>query len=232
MGRQSAPQQLETAGADIIIIPKALRAEWMDVMALDKHLSPMSFKIAGIIGFHFNRRSGETYVSQETIAKKAGVTARTVWAATADLEERGYILVERRELGVRASDGRRVCGGRGVANVYLPAFERSQLTATNAGRKLAIRCDLIWAERSQNAAAKVAVGCDPTLTASSSKKQNLPGTDFNSLGEIGQRLHDKIGPKLYGSWFRGVIFKGALEQEIVLRPLPRRKSREGSTTNL
>jgi hypothetical protein len=70
---------------------------------------------------------------------------------------------------VRATDGRHVCGGRGVANTYLPAFERSQVAATKPGLKLAARCDLLWELRSQNSARKVATDCDPTLASPSEK---------------------------------------------------------------
>lgn len=155
--------------ADVILIPKQLRMEWTDLLAHDRALSNSAFRVACIIGSHFNRRTGDTYVKQETIAEKLGVSERTVWAAIMELERLGYLIISRRELGVRATDGRRVCGGRGVANTYLPAFERSQVTATYSGQKLANRCDLLWSERSQSSVTKVATHCDPTLTSSSKK---------------------------------------------------------------
>ena len=155
--------------ADVILIPKQLRMEWTDLLAHDRALSNSAFRVACIIGSHFNRRTGDTYVKQETIAEKLGVSERTVWAAIMELERLGYLIISRRELGVRATDGRRVCGGRGVANTYLPAFERSQVTATFSGQKLATRCDLLWSERSQSSVTKVATHCDPTLTSSSKK---------------------------------------------------------------
>lgn len=155
--------------ADLILIPKQLRMEWTDLLAHDRELSNSGFRVACVIGSHFNRRTGDTYVKQETIAEKLGMSERTVWTAIMELERLGYLIIARRELGVRATDGRRVCGGRGVANTYLPAFERSQVTATFSGQKLAARCDHLWSERSQSSVTKVAAHCDPTLTSSSKK---------------------------------------------------------------
>jgi len=118
---------------EVILIPKPLRLEWLDVAALDAELSNAAFRLAAVLGVHFNRYRGNTYISLATLASITGWSERTVWAALQELERRGYILVKRRELGTRA-DGRRVCGGRGVANVYLPAFERSQISATTRGQ--------------------------------------------------------------------------------------------------
>jgi hypothetical protein len=144
--------------AEVILIPKPLRAEWMDVMAADPELTPAAYKTAGAIGSHFNRHSGNTFVSQETLADFLQVSLRTVQTAIAELEARGYLIVKRRDLGLRR-DGRRAFGGRGVANVYLPAFERSQVAATERGRRLAERIDQAWqtaldraAQRTQRAA--------------------------------------------------------------------------------
>jgi hypothetical protein len=133
-----------SSGAEVILIPKQLRVEWVDVMAHDTRLGLVALKVALIIGSHFNRHTGDTYLSQETIADAAGLSLRAVRNGIVELEARGYLIVRRRELGPRKSDGRRVCGGRGVANVYLPAFERAQVAATNAGRRLAERVDEAW----------------------------------------------------------------------------------------
>lgn len=138
------PGRPRAAGGEVILIPKQLRVEWVDVMALDVRLGLVALKVALVIGSHFNRHTGDTYVSQETIAEAAGLSLRAVRNAIGELETRGYLLVRRRELGQRKSDGRRACGGRGVANVYLPAFERSQVAATNAGRRFADRIDEAW----------------------------------------------------------------------------------------
>jgi hypothetical protein len=150
---------------NLVLITKKVRMEWTDVMALDAELSATAFKVASVIGTHFNNYSGDTYVTQQTIARVMGLSPRTVQNAIVELERRGYLIVRRRELGTR-SDGRRVCGGRGVANTYVPAFERTQVAATNAGRKLAARCVRSWEQKTQNAARKDATGCLPTLARS------------------------------------------------------------------
>lgn len=106
----------------------------MDVLALDPELSATAYKVAGVIGFHFNRHDGHTYVKQETIARIMEVSERTVWSAIVELERRGYLIVGRRDLGTttrRERTGRstavRNAGGKGVANTYAPAFQRSQV---------------------------------------------------------------------------------------------------------
>jgi hypothetical protein len=155
--------------ADVILIPKKLRAEWMDVIALDPKISNAAFRAAGVIGSHFNKHTGRAFPSQSTIAAAMGVSDRTAWAAVCELEREGYLVIQRRSLGVGTRMTKagpvavRFAGGKGVANTYLPAFERSQLTATNAGSKLATRCDLYWEQRSQSGVAKVATDCDLTL---------------------------------------------------------------------
>jgi hypothetical protein len=190
--------------ADVILIPKQLRMEWTDVLALDSELSHVAFRVACVIGSHFNKHKGETYVSQETIARIMDVSERTVWTAIIELERRGYLLIQRREFGVRPSDGRRVCGGRGVANTYLPAFERSQVAATNTGRKLAIHCDLIWKERSQKTVRKVAADCDPTLKLPTEANPTSAPKD-HTLGPAGDRLRARLGKDAFASWFGRVI---------------------------
>jgi hypothetical protein len=191
------------ATADVILIPKQLRMDWTDVLALDSELSHVAFRAACVIGSHFNKHKGDTYVSQETIARVMGVSDRTVWSAIVELERRGYLLIQRREFGFRPSDGRRVCGGRGVANVYLPAFQRSQVAATNTGRKLAIHCDLIWKERLQKSVRKVAADCDPTLElpseANPSRAREPSGAD--ALGPLAAIIRSSIGDDHFKSWF-------------------------------
>lgn len=169
--------------ADVILIPKQLRMEWTDVLALDQALSHTAFRVGCVIGSHFNRFTGDTHISQETIARVMGIAERTVWGSIVELERLGYLIIKRRELGVRLSDGRRVCGGKGVANEYLPAFERSQVAATFSGRKLATRCDLIWDQRSQNPASKVATDCDPTLASSSKKNPTRAGAGARATAD-------------------------------------------------
>jgi biotin operon repressor len=196
--------------ATVILIPKQLRAEWMDVMALDSGVSHAAFRCAGVIGSHFNRHTGKTFLSQETLARVMNVSQRTAWTAVTELERLGYLIVSRRELGSvtrKKKDGTeitvRVAGAKGAANVYLPAFERSQVAATNSGSKLAIRCDLLWDQRSQKAASKVAASCDPTLTSSSKKYPERPSGPScpDGLGPFGAIISKRLGEANYRSWF-------------------------------
>jgi hypothetical protein len=94
-------------GGQVILIPKSLRMEWTDALALDPQVGNMPFRVACVISSHFNHRSGETFVSQITVARIMGVSPRSVWSAIVELERLGYLIVQRREFGARASDGRR-----------------------------------------------------------------------------------------------------------------------------
>jgi DNA-binding Lrp family transcriptional regulator len=172
---------------DLILITKKVRMEWTDMMALDPELSPKAFKIAGVIASHFNNYSGEAYVTQERIARVVGLSRRTVQNAILELEKLGYLIVGRRELGIR-SDGRRVCGGRGVANTYTPAFKRTQVPATDAARKLAARCVLSWEQRTQNAARKDAAGYVPTLIDNSLTSHSLGAEGLLLLARLGRAV--------------------------------------------
>jgi hypothetical protein len=209
---------------DVVLIPKPLRAEWMDVMALDAELSPTAFKVAGAIGFHFNRHRGDTYVKQETIARIMGLSSRTVWGAIVELERRGYLIVERRDLGTttrRERTGKtttvRNAGGKGVANTYAPAFQRSQVTATNMGRKLAEYCELYVAQRSQNRVPKVAVDCEPTLKTNPERAR---ARVKHQLGEAGDLLCERLGDTPFRAWFSDVQFEG-VEGDTLKLSVPR-----------
>ncbi len=207
---QSAAASPKASG-QVILIPKQLRMEWMDVLALDPDLSPTAYKVAGVLGYHFNRHRGDTFIKQETIARLMGLSERTVWGAIVELEQRGYLIVERRDLGTttrRERSGKsttvRNAGGKGVANTYVPAFQRSQVAATNTGRKLAEYCDHYVAQRSQNPVAKVAVDCEPTLKTNPLRTR---ARVEHQLGDAGDLLCQQLGDGPFRSWFREVRFE-------------------------
>jgi DnaA N-terminal domain len=216
--------------ADIILIPKPLRAEWMDAMALDPELSATAYKVAGVLGYHFNRHSGDTFIKQQTAARLMGLSERTVWGAIVELERRGYLIVERRDLGTttrRERSGKstmvRNAGGKGVANTYVPAFRRSQVTATNTGRKLAEYCDHYVAQRSQNRIAKVAADCEPTLKSNPLRKR---ARVEHELGVAGDLLCEQLGDTPFRVWFSGVRFEEIAGQTLRLSaPTPFVKKR-------
>ena len=79
--------------AEVVLIPKKLRTEWMDVLALDTELTHTAFRVACVIGQHFNNYRGSTYIKQSTVARVMGISERSVWDAVQLLEQRGYILI-------------------------------------------------------------------------------------------------------------------------------------------
>jgi hypothetical protein len=205
--RASPPLAAKTSS--VILIPKQLRAEWMDAMALDTRLSNTAFRLAGVIGSHFNRHTGQTFLTVETLARVMNMSERTIFAASKELEEFGYLIVKRREFGTvtrKTASGDiqvKVAGGKGVANTYLPAFERSQVTATNSGSKLATRCDLWWELRSQKTAPKVAVDCNPTLSPSPKENPSRARepSSASALGPLAAIIVRARGEPEFRSWF-------------------------------
>jgi hypothetical protein len=121
--------------ADLILIPKKLRLDWMDVMAVDPLVLPTQYKVVGAISSHLGNKSGLTYVGQDRLARVCGLSLPTVNRAIGELERMGYLIVRRKEVGVRG-DGQKVYGGRGTANVYLPACDAAQVSVTDPSKKL------------------------------------------------------------------------------------------------
>jgi biotin operon repressor len=208
-----------------ILIPKQLRLEWIDLMALDASLSHVALRVATVIAYHLNKHTGKAFLTQETIAQILGISERTVYTATKELERRGYLIVKRREFGTitrKTRTGRevqvRLAGGKGVANTYLPAVERLQVCATNRGLKLAMRCDLIWEQRSQNTVAKVETGCEPTLSPPTeenptpSRKQNAADT----LGALEAVIRSSIKEEEFRSWFGRATIAGETAHVLTL----------------
>ena len=218
--------------AEVILIPKQLRAEWMDAMAMDPKLSPRAFKVAGIIGSHFNRRSGETFIARDKIALAAGMCLRQVVTVIKEIEHAGYLIVKRRELPASA-DGTANYGGRGVANVYLPAIDGAQVGATDAGRRFAARIEEAWervqraaplrkkkgaadctlpeAERVQNSARKGAVDCTPTLddpTDHNPTRARDGAAPAGRLGAFGAELEARLGAQAIRAWFAEIAIEG------------------------
>src|SRR6185437_8761955 len=107
-------------------------------------LSRIAACVGAVIGSRFNRVAGDAYLRQVTIARGAGVSVNTAKRAIAALEELGYLVIIRRDLGMRA-DGRRVAGGKGVANRYVPAFEGNRIGATSSTAPLAAAIERAWA---------------------------------------------------------------------------------------
>jgi len=153
-------------GATIIVIPMSLRALWMDVMALDKRVDNAAFRFAAIVGAHFNRRSGDAFMRLDTIADAMGMSERTAFSCAKKLEDLGYLNIKRRELGTitrKTANGDfqvRVAGGKGVANVYAPAIEGSQVVATRGEEKFKARLDLLKKLSVEKPKPKVATDCD------------------------------------------------------------------------
>jgi Helix-turn-helix domain/DnaA N-terminal domain len=159
--------------ADVILIPKQLRMDWVDVMALDPRLSDAAFRVACIIGTHFGNKSGLAYLGQETLASVSHLSIATVQRSIKSVETSGYLIVRRREFGERG-DGRKVYGARGTANEYLPAIDANQISATDRGQRLTTRARAFWDERAvqKHITGDVLPGRD---NASTAEKKHLTG---------------------------------------------------------
>jgi DNA-binding MarR family transcriptional regulator len=104
------------------------RFDWLHKIVCDHGLSPFTVRVGGALMTYINRKSGDAFPSQETLAGKVGATAEGVRLALKKLEERGYIAVER---------GR----GRNVVNRYRLVLaagkgaEKPQQPLGNSGAK-------------------------------------------------------------------------------------------------
>lgn len=194
----------------VILIPKQLRMDWIDVMALDQSLSHVTVRVAMVIAFHLNKYSGKAFLTQELIAEILGISERTVFSAIKELEERRYVIVRRREFGTivrKTPTGReilvRVAGGKGVANTYIPTVDGSQVSATNRGLMLAKRCELIVEQRSQKSVPKVAASCEPTLSPPTEENPSphCQPIDGGTLGSIGAVIRISMEEEEFRSWF-------------------------------
>ncbi len=226
--------------AEIILLPKQLRMDWMDVLSTDPELPPASHKVAGAIGTHFGNKSGLTYVSQKTLATVTGLSIATVTRAVLDLEARGYIQIERREIGLRA-DGKKVYGGKGVANVYLPAIDSIQISATDRGQRLVARVNESWNAKhitgdvlsaskhltgdvlcdghsTSNTSAKHITGDVPTLSSPSEKNSSRARRPScpNGLGLAGESIQSEIGSSKFRSWFAQVEIVSSCDGVVTL----------------
>ena len=52
-----------------ILIPKQLRLDWIDLMALDASLSHVALRVAAVIAYHLNKHTGKAFLTQEPIAQ-------------------------------------------------------------------------------------------------------------------------------------------------------------------
>jgi biotin operon repressor len=122
--------------AEVILLPKQLRMEWTDVIMLDRRLTFAQKVVAGALGYFLNRHRGDTFVSPDTLAALLDMNERSVRRALGQLEELGFLIVQRATRG-----------GRGLPNTYAPALDRMQVSATARGQNLVDRCEALVAKR-------------------------------------------------------------------------------------
>jgi len=177
------------------------------VMSLDGKLSNFAFRLACVVGTYINNHSGDTFVSQETIADVMQVSERTVWGGFAELEAAGYLIVKRGTEALPVGRKRR-SGGRGVANVYVPAFDKSQISAGYRSDKFAKYCALIWQKHlvnTQKPTEKYAKNCGPTLSVPSEQNSSPAGALAPERSAHASYHHRRLGPDRFKSWFEQAL---------------------------
>ncbi len=75
---------------------------WLNQVSADREITPGAFRLAYILSQHFNRRTGNAWPTQETLAKASRLTRRGVQMCLDALETQGHL---------------RVIAGRGRGNV-------------------------------------------------------------------------------------------------------------------
>jgi hypothetical protein len=94
------------------------KLEWQEAIARDPDISHAACRIALVIGTFLNRKTGDAFPSQETLASILRTHARSVRRLIEQLERAGYLT---------KSEG----GGRGHSNRYRPSLPSSK-TGTSA----------------------------------------------------------------------------------------------------
>ncbi len=211
MTRQSSAS---ARGNVVIMIPKKLRMDWVDTMAIDERVSHTAFRAACVIGKHFNNTTGETFVGFPKMAKILNCHEKTARRAVQQLEELGFLEVKRMR-------------GRGKAHVYRPAVDGERATATAAAQKLDTSVRLLKAENRTPVSVKPDTSVPPTLTPSSKGdsaggspdglKRRSSGTPSPAKGSVpaGEKrefvaVDDARWPNLNARWRRERNPVGAL----------------------
>jgi hypothetical protein len=231
-GRLVPPEPFPRATA--ILVPMNLRALWLDNVALDKQIDNASLRFAAVIGAHLNRRTGNAYLTVESIARLMGMSERTAYHCSKILERLGYLIVKRREFGTitrKTDKGEfqvRTAGGKGLANTYLPALGGAQVATTSGSPNLTARRDLLLKlstekprpkvavhykhsseQSSQSPASKIAAHCDPTLPPSSKENSSRARepSSASALGPLAAIIIHEIGEDKFRSWFGPAIIE-------------------------
>jgi helix-turn-helix protein/DnaA-like protein len=184
-------------------------------MAKNTELSHSAFRVACIIGAHFNHNTGSTFISLPKIARMAGICRNTARKLICELEQRGYLIVER---PVRnGEDGQSFYGGRGATNVYRPSFpqpsggvgpsererqgsERDQSCAPFPAEKGVNAETLVQRKRGQPETAKRSSARAPVPLLTQETRAR-GGGDWT---EVQRRLQEVIGHIEFRCWFRDI----------------------------
>jgi hypothetical protein len=89
------------------------KMQWLTAICKDYNISATSFRIAYLIGDHFNSMSGEAWPSHQRIASILRVATKTVQRAARDLEDHGWLEI-RRSRSRRSSNRYRIRRPTGV----------------------------------------------------------------------------------------------------------------------
>lgn len=71
--------------------------EWLKLVAADAELTPAAFKLAFLIGEHFNRETGKAWPGTDRLCVKMGSDRRNVTRLLDQLEKRGWLVIDRRK---------------------------------------------------------------------------------------------------------------------------------------
>lgn len=178
------------------------RAAWADMVANDSRVPAVAVRIAIIVGAHFNNVTAETYVSQTTVAAKAGVSARTAWEALKCLVK--YLTVRR--------------GGR-RSNIYgMPLENIAAYCETYFGKSRSPLRNMPL-EISQSGALNFATGCEQTLLTNSidSETAEMATPQARTWRAVLTSLADEYGKDKAEAWFCKLTFVGIQDGVCILR---------------
>jgi hypothetical protein len=153
------------------------KMKWLNAVCKDCKISPTAFRVAYLLGDHFNSISGEAWPSHQRLASSLCIATKTIQRAARELEIHGWLEV-RRSRGRRTTNRYRPHWPSGKVPVY---EDRSD---PNTGHL-----------RPQTGDENVPQSYLPNLLRTSLSRGREKKSRFLDRGLYEQRIGQKFGPR-------------------------------------
>jgi hypothetical protein len=156
---------------------------WLNALAIECDLKPTTFRVAYIIADHFNWVSGLGWPSRGRLAEKTCLSSKSISRAIKQLEERGWLKVNRK---------------RERSNQYRLAWPPGRKPSSKLGGAADISVPKSGQNRPQERAGNVPQTYLNNLPKTySSGLGGGKGRRWRDRGSYEQRIADRFGPKVW-----------------------------------